>query len=346
MVNWNNPTTVFHEIESLVKLVYVVDGIFIWEFLSSMSYEWSIYSGRRPWRWTLWLYLGCRVFTLAAVVTDLTGFNVSIPINCQRWLVCLLCFSNLAFSFAQLLMSLRSLAIWNYNIFLTVFLSVLWCANVGLWIYDVTQAESVWDDSFSSCAVMDTVRVRSNILTTFATDAFLLLTLFVGLMRARPANTHGLRRLFYKQGLAWIAVATLCQTLPAVFVSLNLSDAMNLMFQTPALVATSIGATRIYRSITNFVSPNIAEHWGTSRYETNDEIRFRRQTTRYTTATSASAMSASAVPMSRLGMSMHTDERYVERFEAQDIALDDEQRLKSASTKGHGSDLWGAMEVY
>lgn len=73
------------------------------------------------------------------------------------------------------------------------------------------------------------------------------------------------------------------------------------------------------------------DFWETSRDETTGEIRFRRQTqfvnpTGSTGGASGEAASSTALPMGRLVRTQQplVEERYVERFEARDIELDDD----------------------
>lgn len=73
------------------------------------------------------------------------------------------------------------------------------------------------------------------------------------------------------------------------------------------------------------------DFWETSRDETTGEIRFRRQTQFVNRAdsrggASGDAASSTALPMGRLVRTQPAvvEERYVERFEARDIELDDD----------------------
>jgi len=86
-------------------------------------------------------------------------------------------------------------------------------------------------------------------------------------------------------------------------------------------------------SFTFFSSTNVASHthrldfWETSQDEATGEIRFRRQTQLVGRSDGHSRDSASttALPMARRSRpQLQSEERYVERFEAHDIALDDE----------------------
>src|SRR5260221_5630262 len=69
------------------------------------------------------------------------------------------------------------------------------------------------------------------------------------------------------------------------------------------------------------------DFWETSRDETTGEIRFRRQTQLIarTDAPGGDTASTTALPMGRLVRATpQPEDRFVERFEARDIVLDDE----------------------
>jgi len=107
--------------------------------------------------------------------------------------------------------------------------------------------------------VLNTDRSKYNIPITLATDVILFLTMLVGLLRLNlGAGTFGLGRLLWTQGVIWFLLATIGQLPAAVLIFLDLSPPLNLMFQTPAMVTLIIAATRMYRALTDFCSPDIS----------------------------------------------------------------------------------------
>jgi hypothetical protein len=66
MVNYDSLVTIAQEFETVVKLWHVVDGIFIWEFITNLDYEWDVIRGNRPYRWTIWV---CRFFEFRSTHT-------------------------------------------------------------------------------------------------------------------------------------------------------------------------------------------------------------------------------------------------------------------------------------
>ena len=54
-----------------------------WEFFTTLDFEWEIFTGRRPWRWSFIVYLTARVLAFVAIVCDLVGFNLTSEFDCN-----------------------------------------------------------------------------------------------------------------------------------------------------------------------------------------------------------------------------------------------------------------------
>ncbi|KAI0052414.1 hypothetical protein FA95DRAFT_1601789 [Auriscalpium vulgare] len=301
MTNFQDPAVVQADFLAFVKFLHCVDGIYIWEYFTTLDYEWSVLTGKRPYRWTIWIYSITRLSTLIGIILNLVGFNLESEIDCQAWIINELIFAYIAFASASVLIVLRIAAIWNRNKIALGLAAAAWLTNVAFLIHGVATAKSVWVPASKACAVLNTHESKANIAVTLGTDIALLLVMLAGLLRARKASKFGIWQLLYKQGLLWLLLASISEVPPTVFISLNLNDPWNLMFQTPSLIVMSIGATRIYRALTDFSSGQIADssrggnnistHGGTTA-----PMRFMR----------TGAADTAVIPMSRLEVSVHT----------------------------------------
>jgi len=255
MVDFHNPVIIEKDFLALVKLWHVLDGIFIWEFLVTFDYELSVIRGHRPYRWTIWIYSLTRVCALIAVILHMLGFDSSSPIHCQLWVMFELIFSCLAFAAASLLIVLRIIAIWNKNRIAVAIAICTWNTNVAFLIYNIALTDATWEPTQSVCEVLNTETTKGTTFALLITDVVLLLTMLVGLLRFRQDGTMiGVGKFLWRQGLIWLFLATIAEVPPAVFISLDLNYPFNLMFQTPALIVMSIAATRMHRSLSNFIN--------------------------------------------------------------------------------------------
>jgi hypothetical protein len=256
MTNYNDPLVLEADFWALVKFWHALDGLYIWEFVTTLDYEWSVIQKRRPYRWTIWLYSLTRVATLMALITNMIGFDVDRQINCQLWVIFELIFSYTAFASASLLIVLRVIAIWNRNKIVSAISLAIWATNVGFLIHGITRLQGTWSPLTSTCLVPNTRASELNIIVSLITDSLLLIIMLIGLFRWRfeEGNTSSFGRLLWTQGIIWLFLATIAYVPPVVVIALNLNAPFNLMFQTPALITMSIAATRLYRSLSDFNS--------------------------------------------------------------------------------------------
>lgn len=54
-----------------------------WEFLSTLDFEWEVFTGRRPWKWSFVVYLAARLLALMSVILTFVGFNLTAQFNCN-----------------------------------------------------------------------------------------------------------------------------------------------------------------------------------------------------------------------------------------------------------------------
>jgi len=244
---------------ALMKFWHAVDALYMWEFVTTLNYEWSIIRGRRPYRWTIWIYSLTRVATLVAAILNLVGLDAISPINCQLWAVFNFIFAYLGFACSSLLVVIRAIAIWNKNKIVVALAAIVWLVNVSFLSEGIARIRAGWDPDQGFCVVSNVESNQPTMIVMLITDVVLLLTMFVGLLRLRRrgGGTFELGRLLWKQGVIWLLLGTATELTPVLFISLYLTDALNIMFLMPSLLTMSIAATRMYRALADFSSTEI-----------------------------------------------------------------------------------------
>jgi hypothetical protein len=236
-----------------VKLIHVFGGIYLWEWVSTVQFEWEVLTGRRQFRWSFVAYEISRTLCLAAVITILAGFNLTHRFNCEVWFRAVLVFSYFAIAFTSLLVLLRGVAIWGRSLSVLILTACIWLVNIGFAFYSVTKGAIEWIPAANACFISKTEQFRWGISVNFVTVEILLAVMFAGVLSKR--NTTGLWRVLYMQGLTWIFIASLSEMLPSIFSWLNINDGWNLMFQVPHMVIIVIMATRVYRDLFEYINP-------------------------------------------------------------------------------------------
>ncbi|KAI0256385.1 hypothetical protein BJV78DRAFT_1350046 [Lactifluus subvellereus] len=269
MNKWNDPARAIAYYFALANFVHFLGGLYIWEFVTNLGYEYAIITGKRKLTRSFPLYLGCRWFPLIAIVVQFIGFDSSHENDCQAMVTMTFAFAYLSFLFSSALIILRISALWQHNKVAITLASAFWTSNAICSIYSVATYRGRWTGSV--CAVLHTERIKATTFSTFIADVGLLALMFIGVWRWKePRGKGGVWWLLYTQGLVWVIVITLSEVPPVVFIILNLNgmstsqsmprpltqrgtaeaDTMNLMFQTSALIIMAIGAARIHRGLT------------------------------------------------------------------------------------------------
>ncbi|KAH8985480.1 hypothetical protein EDB92DRAFT_1361818 [Lactarius akahatsu] len=241
---------------ALIKLYHAIWGVLIWEFVVNIGFEYSVFTGKRKFRSSFLLYLAARWCPLFCVITILVGFDSVNRINCQAVVIFVFLFSHLSLACASALIVLRIAAIWGLNKIVISIASVAWLADAGTLIYGVVVLHGTWsrDLPVGACKITNTLETRTNILASFATDLVLLALMLTGLLRWENARRKGgIWWLLYTQGLAWMIIVTVAEAPITVLILLDLNDPMNVILQLPALITTTIGASRVYRGLSDYV---------------------------------------------------------------------------------------------
>ncbi|OCH89496.1 hypothetical protein OBBRIDRAFT_888347 [Obba rivulosa] len=257
MVDWQDPNVIAADGTTLIRLTHAVAGLYTWEWVTTLDFEWSVFTGKRPWKWPTFLYLSSRYCVLVAIISQLIIFNVTHEINCTALERAIEGFAFVAMDSASALIALRAFAFWRRNYYVLTVIIAAFMANVGIQIHDMVVATSSWDSSANSCILQNTSRMRLQLIATFATDVVLLVTMLSGLILRR--TYCGLYQLLLSQGLLWAVIATLSYIPPVLLSSLNLNGIMNLMTPTVAYVTLVICATRMHRDLMDNVIPALRD---------------------------------------------------------------------------------------
>ncbi|KAI0259257.1 hypothetical protein BC834DRAFT_640192 [Gloeopeniophorella convolvens] len=277
MADWRDPARVAAEYLALIKLTHVMAGILVRDLVINLPFDMSIFAGRRKFRWTFMLYLGCRWWPILCMTVMLVDIDIGHKINCVGWVVSVYSFAYLSFMFASALIVLRIAAIWGHNKFAVGFASATWLASTGFYMQSTIMARAVFSPQDGFCLVLNTDQSKVNALVTLATDISLLGLMLGGLLRwTGGQRAGGVWRLLYNQNLVWLVVVTLSEVPAAVLMILDLNDPLNLMLQFPQVVITALGAAHMNRALTEYSSQDITCTAGADYGRASERLVFAR----------------------------------------------------------------------
>ncbi|KAH9988671.1 hypothetical protein BJV77DRAFT_728589 [Russula vinacea] len=260
MVNFHDPILTPQLGFAFVKLWHVLAGIFLWEFITTLDYEWRVFRGHLPYRWTIWVYSLARVSCLVGLIFNLVGMDTTTRLNCQLWIsfvASLLCLSQ---GCASLLIVLRTIAIWNRNKAARLATISIWGIGIGFHIQYVARLRSVWNPAELSCLSVTTKRDLLGLIPSIVMDMILILIMLVGLiiLGRNGSSSFGLTPLIIKQGIIWLTLGFLSEAPGAVIAMMSSNDQFIDMLLTPGTITMIITATRMHRYLVDFAfgSPN------------------------------------------------------------------------------------------
>ncbi|KAK0447327.1 hypothetical protein EV421DRAFT_1901439 [Armillaria borealis] len=225
MVNWKDATIIAEQYLGVAKVTHFCAGVFLWEFLSTMDYEFTIYTRKRPFRWTLIIYLLTRYATLGAMLCYLIGFNDRIEFDCKAWLETTYAHHETAWDLASRTCIAKNTAENALNCITTFVTDFVLLLSMLSGILRTKNDQSLWRLLYRQGVVwtaLATVAEVPELVRYFSSAALLVDT-----------------------KLPW-----------KIFLNLNLNDPMNLMFQPVAMTILNIAATRLYRDLALSASPN------------------------------------------------------------------------------------------
>ncbi|KAF8994555.1 hypothetical protein BDQ17DRAFT_1366652 [Cyathus striatus] len=259
MVKWTDPANILLQSLALVKTIHFLDGFFFWQFFSTLSFEVDFLRGKRDQEWPLALYVACRFVTAVTVASQLVGINITSEINCIAWNRIVVLFSYLGVTLASGLFISQIYSVWQHRAAAVVLPIALTLTTFGMMLYEVSRAQSVWSPTNYSCASVNTAATRNTTILTLVAYFSIFVSYTVGVFVNAEALSKYTRST-YQRAILWVFLPFVMQTLPVTFISLNLNDAMNLMFQVPALITTVSCATEMYREICDAVAPRAGKH--------------------------------------------------------------------------------------
>ncbi|KAN0103995.1 hypothetical protein V8E52_011425 [Russula decolorans] len=183
-----------------MKVWLALNGLYVWEFIVTLDYEWRVIRGRLPYRWTIWVYSFTRVAALMGVIC-FASMDGTTPLHCQVWMSLSAAFFYISAAAASLLIVLRIIAIWNRNKIVTTLSITIWGISTAFHIKSAALLRAVSDPALHSCDLVNTKYSVLSFIPTIISNLVLLLIMLVGLiiLRRHDGGRFGLSRVLWKQ---------------------------------------------------------------------------------------------------------------------------------------------------
>ncbi|KAJ7449143.1 hypothetical protein B0H11DRAFT_2055563 [Mycena galericulata] len=251
MPDWSSDAELVIDEGIFVKFMHALLGLYAYEWFISLDFDWEVLTGRKQFRWPLIFYFANRYLLLAAMAGIAIALDSTTEINCQALYTFNQFAGDAAVGLASINLSLRTLAIWGQAMWIKVLLTVVILGHWSLILRVLLKA--TWSAVENTCLITGTN--HSVLAATFTYSmcfdllVFLLNAYKLGIKRKGSSK---LTKMIFKDGLVYFFVAFLANLLATVFMFMNLNSIMNVIFNVPAAIASTIVATRAVRRLTNF----------------------------------------------------------------------------------------------
>jgi len=268
MVNWSSPAEIAHDALAFDRLIHALLGLYIWEWVVSLDFDWHYITGKKAYRWPMTFYFLNRYCLLAALIGIAVALNVTVEVNCQALYTFNQCLGNSAIGLASINLSLRTMAVWSRQWFIVVPLVLIILGHWSLLLHGVLLKAS-WVDG-EGCVITQTDSKLLAVTFIYSMVFDFVVLILTGYKLLNPAAGRSrLVELIFNDGLVYFAIAFLVNLIATIFMLLNLNPVMSIIANVPAAIASTIVAGRVVRRLNNFTST------GAELYPTGSTVAFR-----------------------------------------------------------------------
>ncbi|KAL0959635.1 hypothetical protein HGRIS_011337 [Hohenbuehelia grisea] len=259
MPDWMSPAEIARDSLAFVKLQHALLGIYAWEWLLSLWFDWKILTEKGRYKWPLGFYLAGRYLLLFALIGIAIGLDAMSEVDCQALFTFNQLAGDAAVGLASINLSFRTIALWGSNRYI---IAVLVLIILGHWslILQGVLLKAHWESSIGACVIdsTDNTILAATFIYSMAFDLIVLLlsgykllhNTQIGTIRTSLTSTSELGKMIFTDGLIYFFIAFVANLLASTFMILNLNPIMNVIFNVPAAVASTIVASRVVRRLT------------------------------------------------------------------------------------------------
>ncbi|XP_006463260.1 hypothetical protein AGABI2DRAFT_194141 [Agaricus bisporus var. bisporus H97] len=275
MPDWSSPAELRKDADAFAKLMHSILGIYLYEWLISLDFEWDFIRGKKTFRWPMIFYFLNRYLFLVAMILMAVSLDSIKVLNCHALYIFEQLAGNACIGLASISLSIRTMAIWGWNKYLVGSFIVIILGHWSL-IFQGAQLKVTWIPG-SGCFPVETHNRIFVVIFIYAMcfDLLILsLTTYKLVNRLSGNDAMGkskLAHVIFRDGLIYFVIAFVANVLATIFMALNLNSIISIIFNVPAALGCTISACRAVRRLTNF-SQNAPEVYSASN---SGQVRFK-----------------------------------------------------------------------
>ncbi|RDB18872.1 hypothetical protein Hypma_014488 [Hypsizygus marmoreus] len=276
MPDWKAPAELLKDARVFTKFMHVLMGLYIYEWLISLPFDWDFISGKKRFRWPMIFYFSGRYLLLFAMIGIAIALDTTTKINCQVLYLFNQLAGNAAVGLASINLSIRTIAVWSQNKYI---IGLLILVILGHWslILQGVLLSATWVEGVGCVIISTNNRVLAATFIYSMLFDLLILVLnthkLLNLTSKRRFGMSTVARIISRDGLTFFIIAFLANLVATVFMVLDLNQIMSVIFNVPSAVVSTIVASRAVRRLTTFQNVG-AEVYGDTT-SNSDNANFR-----------------------------------------------------------------------
>jgi len=212
--------------------------------------------GKRPFGWGMIFYFANRYLQLASMICFVILVSTRRDVNCHAFYAMIEFMGFASAGLANINLSIRTVAIWDKNRYIVGGLVLVILGHWAL-IFQGVQPKFNWQSGVGCVPIKADNRIVSAIfIYSMCFDLMiLLLNAYKLLSRPSPFSMSGgkyIAHMMFIDGLIFFLIAFLFNFTATVFLTLNLNQTMNHIFNVPASIFSTIVACRAIRQLKTF----------------------------------------------------------------------------------------------
>ncbi|KAJ3754921.1 hypothetical protein EV360DRAFT_96374 [Lentinula raphanica] len=258
MPDWNSTTEINKDGVIFSRFMHALLGLYIWEWFTSLDFDWEYIRGKKQFRWPLIFYFLNRYCLLFALVGIAIALNVTTEINCQALYTFNQCVGNAAIGLASINFSLRTMAVWSQRWYIVVPLILLILGQWSLLLHGILLKATYVPEQGCVIVETDSRLLLAGFTYTMCFDFVVLsLTAWKLVINAPSSKVMGRSKLvvlIFGDGLIYFIIAFLSNLLATIFMLLDLNPVMSIIANVPSAIGSTIVACRAVRRLALFTS--------------------------------------------------------------------------------------------
>lgn len=278
MVDWMSPAELQRDLVAFERLMHALLGVYLWEWFTSLGFDWDYIRGKRTFRWPLIFYFLNRYCLLFALIGIAIALNVTEEVDCQALYTFNQVFGNASIGLASINLSLRTMAVWSQAWYIVAPLVLIIMGHWSLLLHGVLLKAEWVGNACQITSTSNKMLAVSFIYSMVFDLTVLCLTAWKLVLNAPSSRAMGRSKLvvlIFGDGLIYFIIAFCANLLATIFMLLNLNPVMSIIANVPAAIAATIVACRAVRRLAKFT------HSGPEMFSSTQAstLAFRNNTT-------------------------------------------------------------------